>query len=94
MARRKKFARECPGRCSAQDTRIREALNTEVPPDVRAHIGKQTVYKCTYCSTYWIELFDAQQLQARQQIIGYHELAPNSAGDYWLMADGKFRKFH
>ncbi len=94
MSRRKKFGRECPGKCSAANPNIREALDTEIPPQVRAHIATETVYKCTYCSTYWIEPFDAQSFRVRQKIIGYHELAPNRAGDYWLMADGQFRKLY
>ena len=94
MARRKKFVRECPGKCSARDTRIREAMSTEIPAEVRTHIGNQMVYLCTYCSTYWIEPFDTQPVRVQQKIIGYHELAPDRAGEYWLMSDGQFRRLY
>ena len=94
MPRRKRWKRECPGKCSARDTRIREARDMEIPPEVRAHIGNETVYKCTYCSTYWFDYrYHPLELEPHPKIIGYHDLALDTGGQYWLMPDGQSRKF-
>lgn len=83
--------RNCPRRCSPDKPEIRKTTSKEIPPDVRLQIGDETVFKCVKCGTYWIES-PGQSLKMRRKIVGYHETAPEAAGDYWLTADGQFRK--